>query len=83
MKKPSFIVLVDLLVYKQLNHYIIPSLVDDKPNAIIIHVGTNDILDKLNHKDIARNIISITINCRKYGVHDIAISSVLIKKTQI
>ena len=65
---------------KQLNNYIIPSLVDDKPAAVIIHVGTNEVLNKLNHEDIARNIISIALNCRKCGVNDIAISSVLIKK---
>ena len=27
---------------KQLRHYIIPTLTDDKPDAIVIHVGTND-----------------------------------------
>ena len=59
---------------KQLNHYIIPSA--DKPDAVIIHVETNDILNKLNHEDIARNIISIAFKCRKYVVNDIAISSV-------
>ena len=65
---------------KQLNHYIIPSLVDDKPDAVIIHVGTNDVLNKLNHEDIARNIIFIALNCGKYDVNDIAISSVFIRK---
>ena len=63
-----------------MNHYIAPSLVDDKPDAVIIHVGTNDVLNKLNHEDITRNIISIALSCRKYGVNDFAISSVLIKK---
>ena len=28
---------------KQLDHYITPSLVDEKPDAAIIHLGTNDI----------------------------------------
>ena len=63
-----------------MNHYIIHSLVDDNPDAVIIHEGTNNILNKFNHEDIARNIISIALNCRKYGVNDIAISSVLFKK---
>ena len=58
-----------------MNHYIIPSLVDDKLDAVILHVGAN----KLNHEDIARNIISIALNCRKYGANDIAISSILFK----
>ena len=44
---------------KQLDHYIIPSLVDDKPDAVIIHVGTNDILYNESYEDIARNIIKI------------------------
>ena len=33
---------------KQLHHYIIPILVDDKPDAIVSHVGTNDILNHAN-----------------------------------
>ena len=43
---------------KQLNHYILPQQVDDKPDAAIIHVGTNDILNNANHEEIARNIIN-------------------------
>ena len=31
---------------------ILPLLVDDKPDVVIIHVGTNDILNNANHKDI-------------------------------
>ena len=33
---------------KQLNHYIIPTLVDDKPDVVLLHVGTNDILSNPN-----------------------------------
>ena len=29
---------------KQLRHYIIPTLIDDKPDAITIHVGTNEMI---------------------------------------
>ena len=43
---------------KQLDHYIIPSLADDKPDAFIIHVGTNHILYNASYEDITRNIIS-------------------------
>ena len=39
---------------KQLPHHIILTLIDDKPNLIVIHVGTNDILNHANHEDIAR-----------------------------
>ena len=41
---------------KELNHYILPPLVDE-PDAVIIHVGTNDILINANHEEIASNII--------------------------
>ena len=61
---------------KQLDHYIQPQL---KPNAIIIHVGTNDILTNANHKEIARKIIKIGLNCKNYGVN-VVISSMLVKK---
>ena len=43
---------------KQLDHYVIPSLLDDKTDAFIMHVGTNDILYNVSYEDIARNIIS-------------------------
>ena len=44
---------------KQLDHYIMSSLVDNKPDAVIIHVGTNDILYNASYEDIARNTIRI------------------------
>ena len=47
---------------KQLDHCIIPSLVDDKSDAVIIHVGTNDILYNASYEDIAGNIIKIGSN---------------------
>ena len=40
----------------------LPTLIDDKPNASVIHVGTEDILNHANHKDIARSIIDIGLN---------------------
>ena len=66
---------------KQLDHYIIPSLVDDKPNAVIIYLGTNDILCNARHEDIARNIIRIGSNCKSRGVNDVFISSILVLKS--
>ena len=59
---------------KQLDHYILPPLVDDK------HAGTNDILTNAYHKKIARNIIKIGLHCKNYGVNDVVISSILVKK---
>ena len=35
---------------KQLRHYIIPTLIDDKSDVIVIHVGTTDILNHTNYE---------------------------------
>ena len=65
---------------KQLDHYILPPLLDDKSDADIIHVGTNDILTNANREEIKRNIIKIGLNCKNYGINDVGISSILVKK---
>ena len=49
-------------------------------DAAIIHVGTNDILTNANHEEIARNIIKIGLIYKNYGVNDVVISSILVKK---
>ena len=67
---------------KQLDHYIIPSLVDNKAGTVIIHVGTNDILYSASYEDIARNFIKICSNCKSQGDNDAFISSILVKKIQ-
>ena len=53
---------------KQLRHYIIPTLIDDKPDAIVIDVGANDVLNHANHEDIARSIINIGLDYKNNGV---------------
>ena len=55
-------------------------MIDDKPDAIVIHVGTNDILNHANHEDIARSIINIGLGCKNNGVNEVFISAVLVKK---
>ena len=65
---------------KQLNHYVIPVLVDDKPLTVVIHIGSNDIA-KFNYHDVDLNylpdrILQIGLNFRYYGVESIAIASV-------
>ena len=65
---------------KQLCSYIILSLVNNKPDAIVIHVGTNDILNHANHENIAHSIINIGLDCKTNGVDEVLISSILVKK---
>ena len=66
---------------KQLDHYTLPPLVDDKPDVVVIHISTNDILSNANHEDIAHNIIKIVLNCKNHDVNDVVISSILVKKS--
>ena len=67
---------------KQLDHYMINSLIDDKPDAVIIPVETNGILYNVSYEDIAQNIIKIGSNCKSHSLNYVFISSILVKKAQ-
>ena len=71
----SYICSFNGAVIKQLDHCIIPSLVYEKPEAFIIHGGTNNILYNASYK--------VGIPSRLIQIVDamIFISSVLIKKS--
>ena len=69
---------------QRLNHFVEPMLVEDKPDVVLIHVGCNnvtkDMKDKLNVKELSKNIIDIGLKCKAYGVDEVIISSILVKK---
>ena len=70
---------------KQLNYYANPTLVDEQPNTVIVHIGSNDITkfnySKVDVKDLEeRIIIDVGKKCKSYGVNNIAISSILARK---
>ena len=60
---------------------VIPSLKEQKPDIIVIHVGGNGINYKnkgnANVNELADNIINLAVICGDIGVPDIAISEVL------
>ena len=61
----------------------IPVLVDEKRQIVVIYTGSNDIT-KFNYHDVhandlANRILQIGLKCRYYGVKSIAISSVLVR----
>ena len=65
----------------QLDCCLVPVLVDEKPDNVVIHIGSNDIT-KFNHNNInleelAHRIINIGLKSRSYGVSNIAVSSIL------
>ena len=69
---------------KLLDHFITPKLVEDEPDIVIIHIGSNDIthntVDQIDVKDIVNRIINIGKKCLSYGVKQVIISSIFIKK---
>ena len=65
---------------KRIYHYIIPTLVDDKRDVVLLHVDTNDILSNANDTELAINIINIGFNCKNHGLSKVLISSTLVKK---
>ena len=65
---------------KQLRHYNIPILVDDKPDVIVIQVVTNDFLNHANHENIAHSIVNIGLGCKNNGFNEVLIWSILVKK---
>ena len=70
---------------EDMKHYIIPSLNEQNPDVIVIHVGGNDInhrnKESINEKELAKNIINVAMICRNSGVPDILISEILPKKS--
>ena len=71
----------------QFDYYVVPLLVDENPDNVVIHIGPNDITkfnyNKVNAEDLAHRIINIGLKCRSYGVSNIAVSSILKKAVLI
>ena len=59
---------------------IIPTLVDNKPVVVLMHVGTNDMLSNANNTELVNNITNIGLNCKNHRVSKVFISSILIKE---
>ena len=70
---------------KQLDYYIVLTLVDETQQAVVIHIGSNNITDskikQINLDDLVQKIIDIGLKCRSYGVRNVAISSILVRKS--
>ena len=57
---------------KRLDHFITPTLVKNRPDIVIIHIGSNDIthntVDQINVKDMVNRIVNIGKKCFSPGV---------------
>ena len=60
---------------KELAHYCIPTLLEDKPDIVIINAGTNS-LNKNDLFEIADDISNVANICRSYGMNDVYVLSI-------
>ena len=62
-----------------------PSLLKEKPDTVVIHVGSNNITHRIfehfNADKLADEIIDIGKMCRQYGVKDVIFSSIFVKNS--
>ena len=69
---------------KDLNHYVIPTLNNVKPDVALIHVGTNDVRKRngnfRDENEIANEILEVGRNCRKNGVNKVFVSSIVCRR---
>ena len=66
---------------KQLNYCIVLTLVDETPQTVAIHIGSNDIT-KMNYKamnvqNLAQGITHIGLKCKSHRANRISILSIL------
>ena len=65
---------------KQLHYHALPTLLEEKPDIVIIHGGINDILSTRENKtpdnEIAQEILKMGIDCMKHGTEKVFISSI-------
>ena len=69
---------------RQIRNQIETHLQEELPDAAILLIGGNDLSDNRNNPtpvvNIANQIIDSAILCKKYGVKDVCVSSVLMRK---
>ena len=69
---------------EDLNYHIMPSLLREKPDIVLINIGSNDINFKnltIDLCDLAQQIIDLGFLCKQYGVKEVIISSIIPKKS--
>ena len=66
---------------KQLQHYAIPSSVDETLNRVLLHGGCNDLSKKnVSPEQISNDIKDLAEMCCGYGVNEILVSFLIFRK---
>jgi hypothetical protein len=64
-----------------LHHHVLPSLIENCPNTLVIHGGTNNLRDSDNPTiNIVKELIGIGETARNFGVDNIIFSGLTIRK---
>ena len=72
---------------KRLGHHVLPILKEDKPDSVLIHIGTNDVnnhkLYAVSPEKLASDNMEIGRTCKSFNVKEVFISSVLCRNEVI
>ena len=66
------------------HHFVTPVLEKDRPDIVIIHAGSKEVthhkINNIDAKDIPKGIIDIGKKCLLYGVKEVIIPSIFVKR---
>ena len=63
-----------------MNHHVIPTLLEDKPDIVFLYVGINGVLNRFDQDQIIKNIQEMHITCKKFNVSRVIISGIVFCK---
>ena len=60
-----------------MNHHIIPTLLEDKPDIVFLYVGINGVLNRFDQDQIIKNIQEMQITCKNFNVSQVIILGIV------
>ena len=68
---------------KRLEHYVLPTLMEESPEIVVIHIGGNDLPTSKNNptpiEDVANRVIDTAKLCENFGAKKILIAGVIVR----
>ena len=66
---------------KQMMNYVKP-MIEEKPEFIILHTGTNDLRSNADPEEIANNIVDVAVSCKENS-SEVIVSTILPRRNQL
>ena len=60
-----------------MDHHTVPTLLEEKPDIVILHAGINNVLNRSDQDQIIKNIQQIYITCKNLDVDQVIISGIV------